>query len=506
MYVILVLFLFFAMLVIYQVFAPTMGFPSLTSTKPTAIDPNSLSHHSILDILKKLGHPEFSGVCFGFTVNWAQAVAKNQEDFFYNQIRLLRVHQTQLPSIIEQIEEKRREGKLLTSDEECIETLPDLLKRICIAQDPLEYRKTYGKLVWQSDINPILETITPLPSNVRQIFFKTHTFSSRQNAIDYFNQLIQFGINGEIAVIISTADHAMGFKRADTKWRFININDLFEQNSTLPYFEFTSQELVKELYRVSTNGTLTRRLTVNTDFIAIQNKEYQQLLKPLEHMFPVFPIAPKTKYSEKVSFFAMAALQGDIPTVKQCMKSGLSIFSNHQMNDHSPIVTAIRMGRREVVRAMMSSIKHRINYKNRKDLSTLLHTACDYGHSGIVEDLLNIPGVTIDARDRDGLTPLMRACGSTMAASEKKIFQLLLGRNASLSTTDNEGFTALDHAKSIQNEIAIDLIEAKQSHTLSKTKPVPAPYSFTFPGFSFFSGQKTQSKDPGSQALAKLDL
>lgn len=464
MYVVLLFIVLFGFLVIYQVLAKTLGLPALRLFDD--YDPNALTHDSILGTLKQIGHPEFDGVCYGFTLNWGLAVAEGKESFFYRQLQQLRAHKKDLPAALERIEHKKQENEPLTVNEEVLLTLPKLCKRICIAQSPLDYKEKYGELVWQSDITPILKKIAPKDSTVSQVFYKTHTFSSRQQAIAYFNLLEKVGIDDDVAVVISTADHAMGFKHSGNLWRFININDLYEQDAERPYFEFNSAQLVQELYRVCTDGPLVKRLTVNTDFIAL--KPQQQLVKVLENQFPVFPLSNKTPYSDKVSFFAMAALQGDMPTVKKCLRAGWSIFSHRKMSDESPLLTAVYLGRREVVKAMVSAVPHRINHRRQKDWFTLLHIACRYGGSGIVEDLLKIKGIHIDPRDIKGRTPLMLACEATAVTTDPQLFTLLLGKGASLSIKDNDGLTALDHARENKNEIALQIMEARLKGQKSK--------------------------------------
>lgn len=467
MYVVLCILLCIGTVLLYQLVAKFLGYPGLQFK--TAVDPNSLSHDAITTLLTKLGHPEFDGVCYGFTLNWALAVAEGNEDIFYQKIHLLRAHQTNLPLILERIEEKKQGDDFLSEEEVLVQTLPGLCKQVCIAQDPISYKEKYGKLVWQPDISTILKRIDQKNSGVRQVFYKTHTFGSRQEAVDYFNVLGHSGLSDNVAVVISTSDHAMGFKRAGNLWRFININDLYEQDKNKPYFEFDAQGLVRELYRVCTSTPLARRLTVNTDFIAL--KQPPGLMHILDNRYPVFPIGPRTTYKEKLSFFAMAALQGDMPTVKKCIRSGWSIFTRHQMSNDSPILTAIYLGRREVVKAMLSATPHRINHHRKKDLTTLLHLACRYGGSGIVEDLLHIKGIVIDPLDIKGKTPLMYACKSTTITDEKRLFELLLGRKASLTIKDKKGLTPLDHANKNNHQLAIQMISARmQTDTGTRQK------------------------------------
>nr|WP_237762237.1 Dot/Icm T4SS effector AnkG/AnkZ/LegA7 [Legionella shakespearei] len=449
------------------------------------INKESLSHEAILNLLTQLGYSDdFEGVCYGFSLNWALAVAEGQEKeaLFYQQVNLLRAHQSDLPSALARVEYKKQVQERLSPEEQIIETLPALCKKICTAQDPIMYKKTYGKLVWQPDITTILQTIDTDASSIRQIFYKTHTFSSRQEAVDYFELLKRIGIGSDVAVVISTATHAMGFKREGNSWLFLNINDLYQQQKDKPYFTFTSKQLVQELYRVSTAKPLSRRLTVNTDFIAL--KPNKQLSIALDNQFPVFPAGPRATYKEKVSFMALAAWQGDIATVKRCVSSGLSIFSRHQFSDDSPIFTAILQGRRDVVKAMMSPIQHHVNKHRKKDGTTLLHIACEHGGSGIVEDLLNVEGIEVNSRDKRGRTPLMYACRSDNVAMEERLFELLFEKGASLTMKDKDGLTALDHAHANKHRVAMRMINEKL-HTVVPT-PTPAP-SAGYSPMSFFN-------------------
>ncbi|CEG58081.1 Dot/Icm T4SS effector AnkG/AnkZ/LegA7 [Legionella fallonii] len=441
----------------------------------TPIDPNSLTHDGITTLLSKMGHPEFRGVCYGFTLNWALNVADGHETLFYKQLHLLRVHQVTLPTIMQQIRIKRKESKSLTGDEHTIETLPKLLRKICMAQSPLQYKTYYGKLVWQSDVPTILSKIASKYSNVKRIFYKTHTFASMGDANNYFDLLKSIGINGRTAVIISTDDHAMGFKLAGHLWRFIDINGLFKQHVEKPYYEFTSKQLAHKLYKLCSNGTLITRLTVNTDFIALQS--HDSLSRTLSNMYPRFPLKSKMTYAEKIAFFTMAALQGDLETVKQCLKAGLSIFFHDQLSDDSPLLTALFEGRREVVQAMISSPRFLINKRRKSDGFTLLHLACESGGADIVGDLLKIRRILVDAQDKKGRTPLMVACEKTTFTRDKKLFEQLLAHGASRTIKDQSGLTALDHAIQNDHYVAIRMIRDKK---LSKT--IPASRAITKTG------------------------
>lgn len=94
----------------------------------------------------------------------------------------------------------------------------------------------------------------------------------------------------------------MGFKLSGPLWRFIDINGLFQQQKERPYYEFTSEQLVNELYTLCLSQPQATRLTVSTDFIAGQSYEY--LPKLLNNIYPVFPLVSKITYAEKnIVFF-----------------------------------------------------------------------------------------------------------------------------------------------------------------------------------------------------------
>lgn len=473
------LMLLFALFIVVRVIQRAF---SLVNPKLLHNTSKELSHENILKILTNMGHPEFEGVCFGFTVNWALSIAEGKEKFFYQQLQLLRKYQNNLMTVVHNIQLKQGLGFSLTEEELCILTLPDLCKRICYAQSPLNYKSIYGNFVWQADINPILRTISQPSSNAELILTKTHTFVSTQNARDYFNELIRLGISKKIAVIISTPDHAMGFKRSKNGWRFLNINDLFKQNTEQPYFKLNTNDLVDMLYEVGTEDMSPQRLTISTEFVGQHDPTTAQKLKPLTHQYPVVANEINhSTYRDRLKYISLAAQGGDITTVKACINAGWSIFSKRHSNAHSPIFTAIQVGRRDVAKAMLSAIQHRINFKIKKSQSTLLHEACKYPNSGIVEDILNVPGIIIDNQDKNKRTPLMIVCGSYYTNEDPSVLKLLLSRNASLTIKDINGLTALDYAEQHLNWQARQIIH---SHIQNQT---PKPANTVSQVLGFFS-------------------
>lgn len=55
----------------------------------------------------------------------------------------------------------------------------------------------------------------------------------------------------------------------------------------------------------------------------------------------------------------------------------------------------------------------------------------------------------------------MYACKKSVVTNDRKLFNLLFAKGASLTMKDNEGLTALDHAIKNENTLAIQMIEER---------------------------------------------
>ncbi|KTD75513.1 Dot/Icm T4SS effector AnkG/AnkZ/LegA7 [Legionella waltersii] len=470
---------------VYIFFILTLAFVALCvlyKLKPKPLDPDSLTHEEIKKVRSKFNHPDVDGVCYGFTLNWAQDVAQGNEEQFYQKLSAMRLHRADLPSALKGIGYKEASNQELTSEEEVTKTLPDLFEKISIAQDPDDYREKYGALIRQPDISTILSKINTESTPAKHVFYKTHTFANKSEAIKYFDFLRSLGLKEHVAVVISTADHAMGFKRLGDQWLFIDINKLYKQNKEIPYFKVSASELVDILYDSSFDDNIQSRLTVNTDFISAQDEPY--LLAGLKNAFPVFPLGSKISYKDKIDLFKLAAIQGDMVTVKKCLNAGLSVFSKKPLDDNSPILKAIDQGRRDVFAAMIRSSPNRLNQKRKSDGATLLHLACKKGGNGIVEELVQFKRLNVDAQDFNGMTPLMYACRLSIYTNDAQLIQLMLDRGASLTIKDKKGLTALDHAQETGHKIAEGLLVEKlnehKTHDLGERGKHTSGRHFTF--------------------------
>lgn len=55
----------------------------------------------------------------------------------------------------------------------------------------------------------------------------------------------------------------------------------------------------------------------------------------------------------------------------------------------------------------------------------------------------------------------MYACKKSVVTEDRKLFNLLFAKGASLSIKDNDGLTALDHALKNEHTLAIQMIEER---------------------------------------------
>jgi len=475
MAIVLILFFILGMVTLHYAISSYMNHSDTMITKPSTV-----THDRLLEMVESAGGPRLEGICFGFTMNWAQGVVERKDGLFYQKVALLRKHQDNVLPTIERVEYRKAQNIMLTEEEQVIDTLRDFMLRICIAQDPTDYKSVFGTLLRQPDITEIFQCLTSHRNPPQHIYYQTVTFASRQEAESYFNLLKKTKINPFTPIIISSSTHSMGLLHTGKIWLFLDINNLYAQNSQFPYREFNSHQLVEELYRVTCEA-YSRRLVICLDFIAVRTDPL--LIEKIRRIYTAFPLTAHATKKTKSDYFGLAACQGDLRAVRQCLNLNWSAFSN-EMKSESPIQIAISQNRHDVVRAMLPSIQHRINYRRRKDGFSLLHLACYYGATEVIAELLEIQGILVDLKNKNGETALMLACQSQYYKDESLPFQLLLDKGALLTPEDHKGQTAMNHARASGNSIARQIMEERSR------KDVPLSHSRTnrlMTGISFFS-------------------
>lgn len=426
-----------------------------------------LPHAAIREMVKDLGIGNEDGMCFGFSLKWAVENAFAREDLFYHRLDLVKQHQNKLTTTLRSVRDNVLKNRALTQDEYFIQDLPTWFKDMHRGQSPEQYFFEYGQLAWQSDIKLILKRISTQSEAPLHVLFETHTFS-KNGAILYFKGLKQ-KLSPTISILLSSMGHTVAVKRRDSKWYLINIDGLYKEDTT-PYQVLNSRQLVAELYSAIKYLEKMKNLTFNIDVVALSG-DYSLAQA---RQFP----PKKLNRREKIYFFAMAAMQGDIQVVTWCLGQRWPIVSHFDTAARSsPMDCAISNGRVEVIRLMLSEQARLINYKEKSKQATFLHHACQSGGATVVAELLDHPGIDVDPQDSSGRTPLMLACTPTVFTNDRELFAILFAKGASLDIKDNQGLTARDHAIRNSHQIAEEMINKELAKSVNCPQPhAPRPF------------------------------
>ncbi|CAM2824417.1 ankyrin repeat domain-containing protein [Legionella worsleiensis] len=446
----------------------------------------SLSHNDLAALLLKLLRRDYAGVCYGFTLNWALAVAEGNEALFYRKLHLLGLHHFDLPQVLDRIAHKKRIGDSISEEELLISSLPELCLKISKAQDPESYIIDYGKRVKQPDVDAIINRIRGKHSTVKRVFYKTCAFNGRQEMMDYITRLVHCGLSENTAVLINTIGHSMGFKRLGRRWQFMDINQLYEQDTQNPYFELDTCQLVDEFFQASSQYLTGNRVAFSLDFIGSDSSS-GLTVQLSTSVPPLFPFRHKWSFEQRVYFLGLAVFQGDMYAVHQCLRLKWPVLAKKYLTSNCPIAIALQLNRYNIFKMMLPLIAHRINTVIACNKVTLLHLACEYSGFAIMEDLLRIKGIAINSVDSKGRTPLMYACRASNTTYYHAVFRLLLAHGASVTLRDRKGLNALDHAYKNNHHLAIKLLEKKtNTRALSLCAPIQKPSSVSQSEVYFF--------------------
>lgn len=152
-----------------------------------------------------------------------------------------------------------------------------------------------------------------------------------------------------------------------------------------------------------------------------------------------------------------AAYLNQVPMASLLIAAGANVNAQDD-RQNSPFLYAGAAGQLEIVKLCL---KAGADYKvfNRYN-GTALIPACEKGHVAVVEELLKDKSYPIDHINRLGWTALLEAVIlSDGGPKHVKIVQLLVAAGANLNIKDNDGATALEHAKKKNFKEIIDILE-----------------------------------------------
>ena len=143
----------------------------------------------------------------------------------------------------------------------------------------------------------------------------------------------------------------------------------------------------------------------------------------------------------------MAATHGNHPSVVQALiQAGANIHIKDNMRDN-PFLYAGAEGLLEILRLTIAAGAD-TKLVNRYGGSALI-PACHHGYPDCVLELLTTTDVDIDHVNNLGWTALIEAVIlSDGGPIHQRIVQILVDHGADLSIGDNDGVTALEHARS----------------------------------------------------------
>lgn len=155
--------------------------------------------------------------------------------------------------------------------------------------------------------------------------------------------------------------------------------------------------------------------------------------------------SPNVANKEKLSPLYAAAKNGSQEVVEQLIKAGAELEPKGA-GRKTALTYAAEQGNIRMVMTILAAAKER---EAKLDLIPALDAAADKGHGRVVELLVNA-GADVNAADKEGRTPLMRAALS----DQVETLSILIKAGADPAKTDRHGMQAYDHAVSRSKEKA----------------------------------------------------
>jgi uncharacterized protein len=154
--------------------------------------------------------------------------------------------------------------------------------------------------------------------------------------------------------------------------------------------------------------------------------------------------------------FFRALLNGDQSTIDLFARANFDMNIVDE-NGIPPILIALKKGFTVITQILLNGGAD-VNTKGRDGLTPLL-VACGKptrGYKTIAETLIK-KGANVNVRDRVGYTPLLLS----LSGGTVDIAEMLIERGADISVTTRKGETALSLAKKIENSHIVELLELR---------------------------------------------
>ncbi|KTC77894.1 hypothetical protein [Legionella brunensis] len=166
-----------------------------------------LQHDNLLSLFDEFEYAHDDGVCFGFTLTWAQDAALEADESFYQRLNLIKQEKHRIVKKVQHVNHKIKNKETINQQEDQLLEIKSFIESICLAQSPEVYSAVYAQRLTQSHINTILSLIRrKLATNttVKCFFAKTMAFHSKKEISNYFRQLSQLlKTSDKIAMVLS---------------------------------------------------------------------------------------------------------------------------------------------------------------------------------------------------------------------------------------------------------------------------------------------------------------
>ncbi|MGQ3887432.1 ankyrin repeat domain-containing protein [Legionella sp. CNM-1927-20] len=444
-----------------------VGNPNLDSTK--AKISNGLKHDDLLRLMERFNYKPGEGVCFGFTITWAQETVSQRENVFYERISLIRREKENLVAKIRNITHKIKRNQLVGYQEDQLLEIKALIEVVCIAQSPYDYENIYAERITQTSIDSIItaqQGLDCVDRTIKRVFTKTVALTSPTEVITYFKHL-SFLVHSQdsLAMVVSNEQHTIGLKKHPYGWLLLDINCLYGQSSAYPYLLLDDEQLSNQLNDCFEEEGI---LIINIDFIAFDNLNLRRRLHQLNNSYPVTYQHFSYKNCRNISFIEICAQSGDDLSIRELValqnKRG-GFLTQQQIK--ATLNLAVDNNQSKILAALMEIHDLNINIACQSNGTTVLGLACKLGNLSLVKLLLTHPRININCANDKGNTPLMLACQYSKQSTE--LIMTLLQARASLVVQNNDKKNALKIARENHNSIAISAIESynRSQHLLA---------------------------------------
>jgi hypothetical protein len=160
-----------------------------------------------------------------------------------------------------------------------------------------------------------------------------------------------------------------------------------------------------------------------------------------------------------ITCLVIAADEGHVACVRALLEAGAKVDLG---DDATPLYVACFRGHLEVALALIAAGAE-VDKAMTDDGATPLYVACSRGQLEVVLALIAAGADVNSARTDSGLTPLMSTTFGDTTSLE--VAQLLVCHGADLNTTDDDGDTAAETARSEGHPAIADWLDAVSDHT-----------------------------------------